>query len=70
MFLDFEKPIEDIEEKILLLKNSTSASLVDLNSDIEKLQQKKYSYKKIFLNSLLANYTNARHPMRHILKII
>ena len=38
MFLDFEKPIEDIEEKILLLKNSTSASLVDLNSDIEKLQ--------------------------------
>ena len=59
MFLDFEKPIEDIEEKILLLKNSTSASLVDLNSDIEKLQQKKILLlKKFFLNSLLANYTN------------
>ena len=46
MFLDFEKPIEDIEEKILLLKNSTSASLVDLNSDIQKLQQQRLLLQK------------------------
>ena len=66
MFLDFEKPIEDIEEKILLLKNSTSASLVDLNSDIEKLQQKKSTLiKKIFSNLTPWQITQlARHPMR------
>ena len=66
MFLDFEKPIEDIEEKILLLKNSTSASLVDLNSDIEKLQQKKSALiKKIFSKLTPWQITQiARHPMR------
>ena len=66
MFLDFEKPIEDIEEKILLLKNSTSASLVDLNSDIEKLQQKKNTLiKKIFSKLTPWQITQiARHPMR------
>ena len=66
MFLDFEKPIEDIEEKILLLKNSTSASLVDLNSDIEKLQQKKSTLiKKIFSKLTPWQITQvARHPMR------
>ena len=66
MFLDFEKPIEDIEEKILLLKNSTSASLVDLNSDIEKLQQKKITLiKKIFSKLTPWQITQiARHPMR------
>ena len=66
MFLDFEKPIEDIEEKILLLKNSTSASLVDLNSDIEKLQQKKSTLiKKIFSKLTPGQITQiARHPMR------
>ena len=62
----FEKPIEDIEEKILLLKNSTSASLVDLNSDIEKLQQKKSALiKKIFSKLTPWQITQiARHPMR------
>ena len=66
MFLDFEKPIEDIEEKILLLKNSTSASLVDLNSDIEKLQKKKsVLIKKIFSKLTPWQITQiARHPMR------
>ena len=66
MFLDFEKPIEDIEEKILLLKNSTSASLVDLNSDIEKLQLKKSTLiKKIFSKLTPWQITQiARHPMR------
>ena len=66
MFLDFEKPIEDIQEKILLLKNSTSASLVDLNSDIEKLQQKKNTLiKKIFSKLTPWQITQiARHPMR------
>jgi len=66
MFLDFEKPIEDIEEKILLLKNSTSASLVDLNSDIEKLQHKKITLiKKIFSKLTPWQITQiARHPMR------
>ena len=66
MFLDFEKPIEDIEEKILLLKNSTSASLVDLNSDIEKLQLKKNTLiKKIFSKLTPWQITQiARHPMR------
>ena len=66
MFLDFEKPIEDIEEKILLLKNSTSASLVDLNSDIEKLQYKKSTLiKKIFSKLTPWQITQiARHPMR------
>ena len=66
MFLDFEKPIEDIEEKILLLKNSTSASLVDLNSDIEKLQHKKNTLiKKIFSKLTPWQITQiARHPMR------
>ena len=66
MFLDFEKPIEDIEEKILLLKNSTSASLVDLNSDIEKLQHKKSTLiKKIFSKLTPWQITQiARHPMR------
>ena len=66
MFLDFEKPIEDIEEKILLLKNSTSASLVDLNSDIEKLQLKKNTLiKKIFTKLTPWQITQiARHPMR------
>jgi len=66
MFLDFEKPIEDIEEKILLLKNSTSASLVDLNSDIQKLQQKKNTLiKKIFSKLTPWEITQiARHPMR------
>lgn len=66
MFLDFEKPIEDIEEKILLLKNSTSASLVDLNSDIEKLQHKKRTLiKKIFSKLTPWQITQiARHPMR------
>ena len=66
MFLDFEKPIEDIEEKILLLKNSTSASLVDLNSDIEKLQLKKSALiKKIFSKLTPWQITQiARHPMR------
>ena len=66
MFLDFEKPIEDIEEKILLLKNSTSASLVDLNSDIDKLQLKKSTLiKKIFSKLTPWQITQiARHPMR------
>lgn len=66
MFLDFEKPIEDIEEKILSLKNSTSASLVDLNSDIEKLQLKKNTLiKKIFSKLTPWQITQiARHPMR------
>jgi len=66
MFLDFEKPIEDIEEKILLLINSTSASLVDLNSDIEKLQLKKSTLiKKIFSKLTPWQITQiARHPMR------
>lgn len=67
-YLSFEKPIEELEQKILALKNSEAAqnSGVDFASDIQSLESKQQELtKKIFASLTPWQITQiARHPDR------
>ncbi len=64
--LDFEKPIIDLEKKILELQNFTKDKKIDLSAEVKKLQEKMERLRKdIYFNlSPWQKVQIARHPQR------
>ena len=64
--LDFEKPIKDIEDKIISLKSTSSTSEIDLNDSITSLNFQLENEKKRIYNNLSRwqKIQIARHPQR------
>jgi acetyl-CoA carboxylase carboxyl transferase subunit alpha len=64
--LDFEKPIVDLEKKILELQNFTKEKKIDLSAEVKKLQEKMDGLKKDIYSNLSAwqKVQIARHPQR------
>ena len=64
--LDFEKPIKDIEDRIIKLKSTSSTSDIDLNDSITSLNFQLENEKKRIYNNLSRweKIQIARHPQR------
>jgi len=64
--LDFEKPVVELEKKILSLKVSAEHSKIDFSSEIAELEEKKEKLKKEIYGSLTSwqKVMLARHPSR------
>lgn len=64
--LDFEKPVVELEKKILSLKVSAEHSKIDFSSEIAELEEKKEKLKKEIYASLTSwqKVMLARHPSR------
>ena len=64
--LDFEKPVIELEKKILSLKVSAEHSKIDFSSEISDLEEKKEKLKKEIYSSLTPwqKILLARHPNR------
>ena len=64
--LDFEKPVVELEKKILSLKVSAEHSKIDFSSEIADLEEKKEKLKKEIYGSLTSwqKVMLARHPSR------
>jgi acetyl-CoA carboxylase carboxyl transferase subunit alpha len=64
--LEFEKPILELERKITELRNFTSTESIDLESEINRLQQKLDKLKHEIFENLTAwqRVQIARHPQR------
>lgn len=64
--LDFEKPVVELEKKILSLKVSAEHSKIDFSSEITELEEKKEKLKKEIYGSLTSwqKVMLARHPSR------
>ena len=64
--LDFEKPVVELEKKILSLKVSAEHSKIDFSSEIAELEEKKEKLKKEIYGSLTPwqKVMLARHPSR------
>ncbi len=64
--LDFEKPVVELEKKILSLKVSAEHSKIDFSSEISDLEEKKEKLKKEIYGSLTSwqKVMLARHPNR------
>ena len=64
--LDFEKPIKDIEDKIIKLQSTSSTSNIDLNDSITSLNFQLENEKKRIYNNLSRwqKIQIARHPQR------
>ncbi len=64
--LDFEKPVVELEKKILSLKVSAEHSKIDFSGEIEDLEKKKEALKKEIYGSLTSwqKVMLARHPDR------
>ena len=64
--LDFEKPVVELEKKILSLKVSAEHSKIDFSSEIADLEEKKEKLKKEIYGSLTSwqKVMLARHPNR------
>lgn len=64
--LDFEKPVIELEKKILSLKVSAEHSKIDFSSEIADLEEKKEKLKKEIYSSLTPwqKILLARHPNR------
>lgn len=64
--LDFEKPVIELEKKILSLKVSAEHSKIDFSSEIAELEEKKEKLKKEIYGSLTSwqKVMLARHPSR------
>ena len=64
--LDFEKPVAELEKKILSLKVSAEHSKIDFSSEISDLEEKKEKLKKEIYGSLTSwqKIMLARHPSR------
>lgn len=65
-FLEFEKPIEELEQKIEQLRNVSSDSAVDISEEIARLQQKSEAQTKSIYEKLTPWQVAlvARHPQR------
>lgn len=65
-FLDFEKPVVELEKKILSLKLSAEHSNIDFSNEIADLEEKKEKLKKEVYSSLTSwqRVMLARHPSR------
>lgn len=65
-FLEFEKPIEELEQKIEQLRNVSSDSAVDISEEISRLQQKSEAQTKSIYEKLTPWQVAlvARHPQR------
>lgn len=65
-FLEFEKPIEELEQKIEQLRNVSSDSAVDISEEISRLQQKSETQTTAIYAKLTPWQTAlvARHPQR------
>lgn len=65
-FLEFEKPIEELEQKIEQLRNVSSDSAVDISEEITRLQQKSEAQTTAIYAKLTPWQTAlvARHPQR------
>ena len=65
-FLDFEKPVVELEKKILSLKLSAEHSKIDFSNEIADLEEKKEKLKKEVYSSLTSwqRVMLARHPSR------
>ncbi len=65
-WLDFEKPVVELEKKILSLKVSAEHSKIDFSSEIADLEEKKEKLKKEIYGSLTSwqKVMLARHPGR------
>lgn len=65
-FLEFEKPIEELEQKIEQLRNVSSESAVDISEEISRLQQKSEAQTKSIYEKLTPWQVAlvARHPQR------
>ncbi|NOL49440.1 acetyl-CoA carboxylase carboxyltransferase subunit alpha [Pelistega europaea] len=65
-FLEFEKPIEELEQKIEQLRNVSSESAVDISEEISRLQQKSEAQTKAIYDKLTPWQVAlvARHPQR------
>lgn len=66
IFLEFEKPIEELEQKIEQLRNVSSDSAVDISDEITRLQQKSEAQTTAIYAKLSPWQTAlvARHPQR------
>ena len=66
IFLEFEKPIEELEQKIEQLRNVSSDSAVDISDEITRLQQKSEAQTTAVYAKLSPWQTAlvARHPQR------
>ena len=66
IFLEFEKPIEELEQKIEQLRNVSSDSAVDISDEITRLQQKSEVQTTAIYAKLSPWQTAlvARHPQR------
>ena len=66
IFLEFEKPIEELEQKIEQLRNVSSDSAVDISEEITRLQQKSEAQTTAVYAKLSPWQTAlvARHPQR------
>lgn len=64
--LDFEKPVVELEKKILSLKVSAEHSKIDFSNEIADLEEKKEKLKKEIYGSLTSwqKVMLARHPSR------
>lgn len=65
-YLEFEKPIEELEQKIEQLRNVSTESAVDISEEIGRLQQKAETQTKNIYEKLTPWQTAlvARHPQR------
>lgn len=65
-FLEFEKPIEELEQKIEQLRQVSSDSAIDISEEISRLQQKSDAQTKSIYDKLTPWQTAlvARHPQR------
>ncbi|HNM33029.1 MAG TPA: acetyl-CoA carboxylase carboxyl transferase subunit alpha, partial [Chitinophagales bacterium] len=66
IYLDFEKPIEEISEQIEKLKQVASKNKVDVNASVRQLEEK-IKLKKIEVYSKLTPWQRvqlSRHPDR------
>jgi acetyl-CoA carboxylase carboxyl transferase subunit alpha len=65
-YLDFEKPIEDLEKELVKLKEVAMKSKVDLTSSISELEEKINNKRKEIYSSLTAwqRVQVSRHPER------
>ncbi|CCG19176.1 acetyl-coenzyme A carboxylase carboxyl transferase subunit alpha [Taylorella asinigenitalis 14/45] len=65
-FLEFEKPIEELEQKIEQLRNVSTEDVIDISEEVSKLQAKSESLTKSIYDKLTPWQTAlvARHPQR------